>query len=294
MNTIIKYSVIIILVITSVNSYGQLQNQTMEPGTIVNAGPTGATFDSTMNAIGSDDVWSTANLVIPGFPGATFDTSKLLMATNFGFTVLPSTTTILGIRAEIEAHKESFIAGNGATISKVFLVKGGVIQSFNNAVGGILLNSDASIFAGSSSDLWDDATLTAADINAANFGIAFGATGTLINGGGIDILVDNITLYVYYDSSVAVSTTTTIEVANNNIIKYIQNPAGDQLNIQLNARTTDKVMVEIISLQGKKLYAQNYVAGEAISIKDFATGMYILRINSIEMDKPINRLIIKE
>jgi hypothetical protein len=138
------------------------------PGSGADAGGSGSVWANTGNGALSDDTWiSTAP--------ATNATSNYLKLTNFGFTstTVPNTATITGITVTIERSE----SGSAANIhdASVKLVKGGTILGTDHAQTGVEwpagTGAESSATYGSSSDLWGT-TLTPADVQASNFGVA--------------------------------------------------------------------------------------------------------------------------
>jgi hypothetical protein len=116
--------------------------------------------------------------------------------TNFGFSV-PSNATICGVVATVKKK-----AANVNTLSTVFdnsvkLVKAGVVSGTNKALVGNWTTTNTAFTYGGDADLWG-LSLTPADVNASNFGIAFSASLS----GTISLIpssqIDNIQLTVYY------------------------------------------------------------------------------------------------
>ncbi len=78
-----------------------------------------------------------------------------------------------------------------------------------------------------------------------------------------------------------VETTTNVE---NEVLIY-PNPASELLNIELHTEVNDKMLVEILSLDGQAQFHQNFEIGGkgqklTVSIADLATGVYVLKLNS--------------
>ena len=99
------------------------------------------------------------------------NTSNYLVATGFGFAV-PAGSTISGISARIQ--RRSDVAAM-ITDSRIRIVKGGVIGTTEKSTGATWPTTQAYTTFGGAADLWGT-TWTAADVNAANFGIAIAVT----------------------------------------------------------------------------------------------------------------------
>ncbi len=135
------------------------------------------------NAKTSDDNSSSANLSVT--TGTLV--SNALVCNGYGFTI-PSGAIIKGIKVSIE-RKLSNYSGTGQDASVVLLR--GSIYSVNKASTTPYTGSDVVEDHGGSTDLWGD-IYTPAQINAANFGVAFTATGNTT------VAVDAISITVYY------------------------------------------------------------------------------------------------
>jgi len=131
------------------------------------------------NAIASDNAYAQA---APG--GA--DTNYL-EANNFNLSV-PASAIIDGIEVAIEKRSLS------GTIfdSRVRIVKGGTVGTDEHADGATWPTTDTVVTYGGLGDLWGE-TWTAADVNAANFGVVISATDSLDTAA-----VDHITMTVHY------------------------------------------------------------------------------------------------
>lgn len=173
-------------------------------------GPTPATAANAGTCANDAAVGSTgwANLTnATGAPGvdsaeASFNTSgtQYLKATNFGIVIPGSGNTILGVAARI---KKSVIANAGShTDNAVRLVKAGTAQGTNNASGAWPTGtySDTTYVSyGSSSDMWG-LTLTQADVEASDFGIAISGISTVSTTG----YVSGFEITVYYQTTAGV------------------------------------------------------------------------------------------
>ena len=98
-------------------------------------------------------------------------TSQNLNATNFNFG-LPVNATIVGIQASIARFRSGTALGGNIQDTSLRILKGGVQVGTNNgATATNWPDSEAVANYGSPTDLWG-AGLTAADVNASNFGIS--------------------------------------------------------------------------------------------------------------------------
>lgn len=152
------------------------------------AGDGAATWGSTANVRADDGADSTTS------PAVTSNVTDSLRVTGFGFTV-PTGSVIRGVVAEMEMYQTGANATTAIRFAK--LIKGGVFSSDSKLAAQDLATAPGSTFtAGSSTDLWG-LSLTAADVNASDFGVGVqvevGAGAA--DGGGCDF----IRLTVYYD-----------------------------------------------------------------------------------------------
>jgi len=160
------------------------------PATVVND-PSFGTTDWAMvsNAGISDD--STAWILL-----TVGQATHYAKATSFGFN-LPANATVRGLRVVLEKEAVNGAVDPGLHDAAVRLVKGGVIGATNRSTGAAWapLRTDWRVSYGGPTDLWGD-TWSAADINAANFGVAAAAE-YVVSGIGSPGL-DSIAVYVCY------------------------------------------------------------------------------------------------
>jgi hypothetical protein len=136
-----------------------------------------------------------------------------LKATNFGFAI-PAGSTINGITVEVEKK-----ASNASRIEDyaVRIIKGGNIGITERAAAGFWGTADAYTTYGSTSDKWGE-SWTVADINNANFGIAFSAYKNATAGNAITASVDHLRITVTYTPNVAPNAPTLVSPANGSSI----------------------------------------------------------------------------
>jgi hypothetical protein len=158
------------------------------PGTVVSdATPGGTAWADPGNAAASDNTYATCG---------SFSNTQYLKATNFGFAV-PGGATIDGVVVEVELAKTSTEDCFDFTAR---LVKGGAVAGSNYATLAPTANIDTYRTYGGAADLWG-LSLTAADVNAADFGFVF----RLNNGGkgSPSARVDHVRVTVYYTGGAA-------------------------------------------------------------------------------------------
>lgn len=148
------------------------------------------------NALVSDDVKSTASNVIRN------TTTNYLVCTGFDFSTIPAGATITGITVNVERMT------SGGTIRDAFVylakdVSGSsVIQTaFNGATATNYTTADVVEAHGGSNPLWNN-TWTVAEVQAANFGVAFAARNTSTTSTtNRTVSVDNIQVRISYSPS---------------------------------------------------------------------------------------------
>lgn len=120
------------------------------------------------------------------------DTSRLLKATNFGFSV-PSNATIvsIGVRIVAKASALSTIKHN-----LIKLIVGGTVTGNNKAPTSFLSTSDTTTLVEDTPSGWG-VTLSPSDVNNASFGVAYQAI-FAASSGAADVNVNSIYLYVIY------------------------------------------------------------------------------------------------
>lgn len=117
----------------------------------------------------STDDSDNASVAVNGSAGT--PSSQYLTATNFGFSV-PVGATILGVTASFSRKRDAL--GGVVSDNAVKLVKGGTATGDNKAGQGWSKTQSTQTY-GSGDDLWGT-SLTPADVNASNFGVAISAT----------------------------------------------------------------------------------------------------------------------
>ena len=127
-------------------------------------------FSSPGNAQTSDNSRAVATSLIAILSGDTY----YLKATGFNFSI-PSYASICGITVQIEHRATGLLFTAAVRDKEVKLIKNGTITGNNKASATNWGTSDSYATYGGSSDLWGT-TLTPADVNASNFGIAISAS----------------------------------------------------------------------------------------------------------------------
>jgi hypothetical protein len=138
------------------------------------------------NAAASDNVYAVAD-------NSYSDGSHYLKATGFGFSI-PQGSQIVGIVVGVERKA---VSGTSVHDGSVRLVIGNVVTGSDYAATGTAWpTSDAYASYGGAGDLWG-CTLTAALVNASDFGVVIAAHEYPNN--GVDAHIDHIRITVYYN-----------------------------------------------------------------------------------------------
>jgi len=171
------------------------------PGTIADdAGGGGGDWGGTIANVAADD--GTYALAFYSF--LNFGPSTQILCTNFGFTIPAG--TIDGVVVEIERYTDS--GGWNEADHQVQLIKGGTVQGANkaNQPSGSWPTTPTNGGYGGMGDTWS-LTLTPADVNASNFGVAVAVTGDNPGKSGYNMYIDFIRMTIYYTAGGASNTT---------------------------------------------------------------------------------------
>ena len=153
------------------------------PSSVVNSG-SGLSWTSPGNATSSNGADSTAE--------TESDTTKKLLATDFGFSI-PTGATIDGIVVEVEQASDEGCVDDVASI-----VKGGVLVGTDKAKPGNWPASDTYVSYGTyQTDLWG-VTWIDSHINASDFGFAISVD---LGGDPAKAYVDHIRITVHYTTA---------------------------------------------------------------------------------------------
>lgn len=200
MKTNCKQFVLLLLTTLLLHYTGNTQcdvSDIKHPASVINNNSTGNfDWDDATNVYSSNNAHASAGFLLGAF--ATVH-SNYMMLEDFDIAI-PATVTICGIEVRLE-RKASGLGVLGASVRDhtVRLLKNGSIVGTNKANTSLAwTGSDVTITYGSSSDLWGQ-TWTSADINAANFGLAFSAElRSGLAGLFLSADVDNARITVYY------------------------------------------------------------------------------------------------
>ncbi|MDQ5944693.1 MAG: biosis protein MshQ [Pseudomonadota bacterium] len=159
---------------------------TASPTSCQNTAATGTqAWSSPGNAASSNDNYATASV-------NDNQVTNYLECTGYGFAI-PATATITGITVNAERNASNTLVRDSA----VRLIKGGVRGSTDRSTTTDYTTSDVVEAHGGAADLWGT-TWTPADINAANFGVAFAAYKNGTAGNARTVSVDHLQISVSY------------------------------------------------------------------------------------------------
>ncbi len=150
-------------------------------------------FSSPGNAQASDNARTSATSLIAILSGNTY----YLKATGFNFSI-PSYAAICGVTVEVESRATGLLLAAAVRDNDVKLIKGGTITGNDYAKAGDWGSSDGYRTYGGPTDLWGT-TLTPADVNAANFGIAISARIIALIAALPTADIDHIRMKIYYN-----------------------------------------------------------------------------------------------
>ncbi len=213
-----------------------------------------------------------SNTVLLG--GALETTTQYLTATNLGFNI-PSTSTICGISVTVNRTATFGISGGSNYIhdASIQLIQGGVIGSNDYAdihtpwpVSSIMNPVGTPVTYGGTTDAWG-LTLTPADVNSANFGVAFSALIHSDVGVISNAMVDQVVVTVYASAAgvlpVHIQSFTVVAKPNvGNVLdwKASANDAGNRMVVE---RSADGVNWEELTVMTAGELEQDYTYTDA-------------------------------
>lgn len=164
-------SLFVSIIIYSNNSVAQCSNSGARSGSVFtdNNAIGSFAFSSPGNAATSDNISTSASAIASLFVGNT----HYLEAKGFGFAI-PSSASICGIVVEVEKNATGINLLASVEDNSVRLIKGGTITGNNYATSTKWTSSSSYYSYGGGTDKWGT-TWSVADINSANFGVAFSA-----------------------------------------------------------------------------------------------------------------------
>jgi hypothetical protein len=223
----IKFLIVVSFFVLSQNTFAQTCVTRTASTEVDEAVPGGNSPWITGNTSSSNNIYSTS-ASLPNIIS-----SSRLKLTNFNFAI-PANTVIEGIIVEVEKS----ISGNTTVTDKdIMLVKAGVTQTVENkATTALWPQADVTTTYGTSTNLWSN-TWTAADINAAGFGVAISAQRTASSGPPITARIDFVRITVCYSLLVP------LKIEHLEIFKTPEN------NAHILLKTSNEINVSNILLQ---------------------------------------------
>ncbi len=226
-------------------------------------------FSNPSNSQTSNNSRASASALISILSGDTY----YLKATGFNFNI-PSYASICGVTLEAECRATGLLLTAAVRDNEIRLIKGGVITGSNKSQAGDWGSSDAYRTTGGASDLWGT-TLTPADVNASDFGVAISAQIIALVAALPSAQIDHIRLNVHYNpilpvtlaffnaekinNKVILEWKTTEEEDNASIIleRSLSNNKWDQLSrydLRLGNTGKSYIYQDILSQQGEYSY----------------------------------------
>ena len=238
---------------------------------------TGATFSNPGNGSADDGSLAIASATLTLFGSRK---THYLKATNFGFAI-PTSATICGISVSIKKRATGIIPFlYSVSDEAVRLVIGGTIIGNNKADADTWTGTAAFSNYGGTADTWGN-TLTPAQVNSSNFGVAIAASYNAIAGVFLTAEIDYITMQVSY-MNIPVPLTLgafTTNISGNIVAnKWIMYEEEENAKIILQRSTDAKVWKNI------KAVPVNYFVGErSYEIMDMPehTGVYYYRLELV-------------
>jgi hypothetical protein len=245
--------------------------------TFVNVNTGGAAFSSLTNVGADDGSPATASVIISLLGNTETD---YLKATGFGFAI-PASATICGISVSIKKRATSILSLlYSVSDEAVRLVIGGTIMGNNKASASPWPGTAAFSSYGGTADTWGS-TLTPAQVNSSNFGVAISADCTGVLTAISTAEIDYITMQVSY-MNIPVPLTLgafTTNISGNGVTnKWVMYEEEENAKINLQRSVDAKVWENI------KTVPVNYFVGERnyeVLDKPEHTGVYYYRLELV-------------
>jgi len=179
----------------------QCAGQSNTTTTGVNAGAGGTAWQTPNSVQDVNSSYATVDAAVSAL-GIITTTTDYLTVTNLGLSI-PSTNTICGVVVTINRRNYSLLSLGSSTTTdnSILLVKGGSRVGTDHAATGVSWPGTAATASyGASGDMWGT-TLTPADVNAGNFGVAISAKlAAQILSVAFAAQIDQVTVTVYSSS----------------------------------------------------------------------------------------------
>jgi hypothetical protein len=227
------------------------------------------------NSLQADNVYATATAILSVLSGPT----QNLTLTNFGFNI-PTAATICGVVVTAKKKALNVNVLSNVADNSVKLVKGGIVSGTNKALAGNWTTTNTSFTYGGDTDSWG-LTLTPADVNASNFGIAFSAYIT----GTISLIpsaqIDNIQVTVYYTIPVlpVVLSEFKASVNQNKVLVQWKSESEIRFSHYEIERSTDGIHFKKIASVNASPFSKEYAYTDA-----FPNAMNFYRLRMVDED----------
>lgn len=189
---------VVILLLCRPRANAQCVGQLNTTTTGANAGAGGSAWQNPNNVGTINSNYASVDAVVSAL-GIITTTTDYLTITNLGLTI-PSTNTICGVVVTINRRNFSLVTlgSSAATDNSILLVKGGSRVGTDHAATATIWPTTTALASyGASNDLWGT-TLTPADVNASDFGVAISAKLVAqFLGVGFTAQIDQVTVTVY-------------------------------------------------------------------------------------------------
>lgn len=156
------------------------------PNSPATTGETGTSWSNESNIVSSNDTNASATVLASA-------TTAWLTATNFSFAVTAS-GTLTGVVVTVEIAVSGILTAN-PTLEAQLIIGGSQTGSIKSVV--FSSTSDTIITFGGDSDLWGNASISEAQAEASNFGVAIRVTNNQ-SVGSLTITVDHVAMSVYF------------------------------------------------------------------------------------------------
>ena len=265
-------------------------SSTVSGATAVNDNSIGTLdFNNEGNSFSSDNQRASATALVALFSGGT----HYLKVTGFGFNI-PSYASICGVRVEIEKRAGGLAIGAWVHDNDIRIVKANAVTGTDRGDHSTDWSGTEAVYTyGGTTDLWG-ATLTPADVNASNFGVAISAS---LNGLLFvfpSAQIDNVRMTVYYNPILPVKLLSFNSTLKNNIARLDWETAdeGDNESITLQrsvageSRWTDLATYDLQGSNQQKKYSYTDVLTK--------TGRYDYRLKISNHDHQLVYSAIKQ
>jgi len=198
-----------------------------------NAGAGGTAWQTPNNVQDINSSYASVNAVVSAL-GIITTTTDYLTVTNLGLSI-PSTNTICGVVVTINRRNFSLLSlgSSTATDNSILLIKGGSrVGTDHAATAASWPTTSATASYGASGDMWGT-TLTPADVNASNFGVAISAKLVAqILSVAFTAQIDEVTVTVYSSSlitlPIVVQDFTAHSSSGGNVLSWTASASADE------------------------------------------------------------------